>query len=144
VRAPAGTNTTASRRTCPRAASGPGWPGWRRPEAAASGSPELRRIVESWKPQIEAGRTPAEVLSAGRKFPETFANLYATGEVSGQLDDSLKRLYQYYNEEGTRKLYAFAQWTPRLVYFAVVLIIAYKIVRFYTGYFNEVNAMSHF
>ena len=112
--------------------------------AAASGSPELRRIVESWKPQIEAGRTPAEVLSAGRKFPETFANLYATGEVSGQLDDSLKRLYQYYNEEGTRKLYAFAQWTPRLVYFAVVLIIAYKIVRFYTGYFNEVNAMSHF
>jgi type IV pilus assembly protein PilC len=112
--------------------------------AAASGSPALRRIVESWKPQIEAGRTPAEVLSDGRKFPETFANLYSTGEVSGQLDDSLKRLYQYYNEEGTRKLYAFAQWTPRLVYFVVVLIIAYKIVQFYTGYFNEVNAMSHF
>ena len=34
-----GTNTTASRRTCPRAASGPGWPGWRRPGTAASGSP---------------------------------------------------------------------------------------------------------
>ena len=112
--------------------------------AAASGSPALRRTVEDWKPQIEAGRTPAEVLNACPKFPETFAHLYSTGEVSGQLDDSLKRLYQYYSEEGTRKLYAFAQWTPRLVYFIVVLIIAYKIVQFYTGYFNEVNAMSHF
>jgi type II secretory pathway component PulF len=73
-----------------------------------------------------------------------FANLYATGEVSGQLDDALRRLYSHYNEEGTRKLHAFAQWMPRLVYFLVAGIIAYKVVTFYTGYFQQINDMSHF
>ncbi|MGH7951785.1 MAG: type II secretion system F family protein [Limisphaerales bacterium] len=112
--------------------------------AAASGSPALRQIVESWKPEIESGRTPAEVLNGSAKFPEMFANLYSTGEVSGQLDDALRRLYRHYNDEGTRKLQAFAQWSPRLVYLIVVVIIAYKVIQFYTGYFNQVNAMSHF
>jgi type II secretory pathway component PulF len=109
--------------------------------AAASGSPALRRAVEKWKPEIEAGRTPAEVLNESRQFPEMFANFYASGEVSGKLDDALKRLYTYYQEEGTRKLHAFAQWTPRLVYFLVMLIIAFKIIQFYTGYFNQVSTI---
>lgn len=112
--------------------------------ATASGSPALRRVVATWKPRLTAGQTPAETVSACPIFPETFANLYSSGEISGKLDDSLRRLYSYYNEEGTRKLYAFAQWTPRLVYFLVVLIIAYKIVNFYIDYFQQVNDMSHF
>jgi type II secretory pathway component PulF len=112
--------------------------------AASSGSPALRRAVESWKPEVVAGRTPAEVLREHREFPEMFANPYASGEVSGKLDETLKRLYAHYQEEGTRKLHAFAQWLPRLIYFIVVLIIAYKIVTFYTGYFQQVNDMSHF
>jgi type II secretory pathway component PulF len=112
--------------------------------ATASGSPALRRAVENWKPQVVAGRTPAEVLNDCPKFPEMFANLYASGEISGKLDDSLRRLYAYYNEEGTRKLHAFAQWAPRLVYCIVAVIIAYKVITFYTGYFQQVNDMSHF
>jgi type IV pilus assembly protein PilC len=112
--------------------------------AASSGSPALRRAVESWKPEVVAGHTPAEVLRERREFPEMFANLYASGEVSGKLDETLKRLYTHYQEEGTRKLHAFAQWLPRLIYFIVVVIIAYKIVTFYTGYFQQVNDMSHF
>jgi type IV pilus assembly protein PilC len=112
--------------------------------ATASGSPALRRAVEKWKPQVVVGCTPAEVLSQCPKFPEMFANLYSTGEVSGKLDEALKRLYSHYNEEGTRKLHAFAQWTPRLVYLLVAGIIAYKVIMFYTGYFQQVNDLSHF
>lgn len=112
--------------------------------ATASGSPALRRAVETWKPEIAAGRTPAEALGKCPQFPEMFANLYSTGEVSGQLDDALRRLYSHYNEEGTRKLHAFAQWAPRLVYLLVAGIIAYKVITFYTGYFQQVNDMSHF
>jgi type IV pilus assembly protein PilC len=113
--------------------------------AAASGSPALRRAVAAWKPLVLAGKTPAEVLGNSTQFPEMFANLYASGEVSGKLDDSLQRLHHYYGEEGTRKLHAFAQWTPRLVYFIVLLVIAYKIIQFYTGYFNQLsNVMNGF
>jgi type IV pilus assembly protein PilC len=112
--------------------------------ATASGSPALRRTVESWKPQIEAGRTPAEIIRDCHIFPEMFANLYASGEVSGKLDETLRRLYAHYQEEGARKLHAFAQWTPRLVYLLVAGVIAYKVVSFYLGYFQQINDVSHF
>ncbi|MGD1087917.1 MAG: type II secretion system F family protein [Verrucomicrobiota bacterium] len=112
--------------------------------AAASGSPALRRTVASWKPQIVAGQTPAEVVRERRDFPEMFANLYTSGEVSGKLDETLKRLYGHYQEEGTRKLHAFAQWTPRLVYGLVAAMIAYKVVSFYLGYFQQIKDASHF
>ena len=112
--------------------------------ATASGSPALRRTVESWKPQIAAGQTPAEIIRGCRIFPEMFANLYASGEVSGKLDETLRRLYAHYQEEGARKLHAFAQWTPRLIYLLVAGIIAYKVVSFYLGYFQQINDVSHF
>jgi len=45
-----------------------------------------------------AGQTPAEALNASGRFPELFANQYATGEISGKLDDNLRRLHTYYQE----------------------------------------------
>jgi len=67
------------------------------------------------------------------------ASQYATGEISGQLDDTLRRLRIYYEEEGSRKLHAVAQWTPRAVYLVVVLLIAYQIFHFYLGYFGQIR-----
>ncbi|MGD0745059.1 MAG: type II secretion system F family protein [Verrucomicrobiota bacterium] len=112
--------------------------------AAASGSPALRRAVRAWKPQVAAGQMPSEAVRACRLFPEMFANLYASGEVSGKLDESLRHLHRVYNEDGVRKLHTFAQLTPRLVYLLVALMIAYKVVQFWLGYFNEINNASHF
>lgn len=105
--------------------------------AAASSSPALRRAVENWTPEVEAGRTPAEVLVESPQFPQTFASLYTTGEISGKLDETLRRLYKYYSEEGMHKLQAVAQWVPRAIYLIIVLVIAYEIIQFYTGYFNQ-------
>ena len=107
--------------------------------ATASGSPALRRMVLGWRPQVNAGQTPAEAVSASGGFPELFASQYATGEVSGQLDDTLRRLHAYYQEEGSRKLHAVARWTPWAIYLCVMLLIAYRIIRFYTGYFNQIR-----
>jgi len=88
---------------------------------------------------VNAGQTPAEAVGASGSFPELFASQYATGEISGQLDGTLRRLHVYYQEEGSRKLHAVARWTPRAIYFCVVLIIAFRIVGFYTNYFNLVR-----
>ncbi len=107
--------------------------------ATVSGSPELRRTAQAWLPQVRAGQTPAEALRASGQFPDLFANQYATGEVSGKLDSVLTRLHQYYQEEGTRKLHAVAQWTPRVIYLLVALMIAWRIISFYTGYFKQVQ-----
>jgi len=107
--------------------------------ATASGSPALRRTVLAWRPRVNAGSTPAEVVSASARFPELFANQYATGEISGKLDDALRRLHAYYQEEGSRKLHAVAQWTPRAVYLLVALMIAYNVVHFWMAYFQQVR-----
>jgi len=107
--------------------------------ATASGSPALRRAVLAWRPLVHGGRTPAEALSASSRFPELFANQYATGEISGKLEDTLRRLHGYYQDEGSRKLRALSQWTPRGIYFVVAMIIAYRVVQFWTGYFKQIR-----
>lgn len=107
--------------------------------ATVSGSPELRRTVHAWLPDVRAGQTPAEALRASGRFPDLFANQYATGEVSGKLDSVLTRLHQYYQEEGTRKLHAVAQWTPRVIYLIVALIIAWGVISIYMGYLQQVR-----
>jgi type II secretory pathway component PulF len=107
--------------------------------ATASGSPALRRIVRGWQPQVRAGETPAEAVAASGKFPELFSHQYTTGEVSGKLDETLRRLHYYYQEEGSRKLHALAQWSPRFVYLFVALMIAVRVVQFWTGYFKQVQ-----
>jgi type II secretory pathway component PulF len=107
--------------------------------AAASGSPGIRREVKTWKPDLLAGETPSDKVSHCSWFPELFANLYHTGEVSGSLDESLRSLRKYYQEEGTRKLHAVSQWVPRFIYLAIMLVIAYKIINFWMGYFQQIN-----
>lgn len=111
---------------------------------AACGSPGIRRAVNSWKPDLLSGQTPAEAVNRSSWFPEMFANLYHTGEVSGALDDSLRKLRKYYQEEGTRKLHAVAQWLPRLIYLAIMLIIAWKIISFWMGYFQQIGNAAGF
>ena len=111
--------------------------------AIASGSPALRRAVAAWKPRVVAGQMPSEAVHLCPLFPETFANLYSSGEISGKLDETLRHLNRFYNEDGTRKLNAFATWIPRLVYFLVVLIIAYKVVQFWTGIYGPNSELSN-
>lgn len=112
--------------------------------AAVSGSPALRRTVHAWRPEVLAGQTPAEAVNASGRFPDLFANQYATGEVSGKLDDVLSRLHKYYQEEGTRKLHAVAQWTPRVVYLIVALAIAYQIISFWSAYYRQIGEAGGF
>jgi type IV pilus assembly protein PilC len=107
--------------------------------ATASGSPALKRAVLAWRPLVDAGQTPAEVVRASNVFPDIFSSQYATGEVSGQLEETLRRLQQYYQDDGTRKLHAVAQWVPRAVYLGVVVIIGYYIIQFWTGYFQQIG-----
>jgi len=107
--------------------------------ATASGSPALDRTVQSWKPSLENGSTPSELVADSERFPELFANLYHTGEVSGTTDQTLVRLHDLYQAEGQAKMKALSQWTPKIVYFGIMLFVAFKIVAFYSGYFAEVN-----
>ena len=103
----------------------------------AAGSPRLRRLTADWQTKIESGITPGELVTATGFFPEMFVNLYNTGEQSGQLDDTLKRLQNYYQDEGFRKLRLFTRVMNGTIYGLVVLLVAFNIIKFYAGYVNS-------
>jgi type II secretory pathway component PulF len=107
--------------------------------ATASGSPALRRLVQSWRPRLEHGSTPSELVSESDQFPTVFNNLYHTGEISGQLDETLKRMHTMYQEEGIRRMRLVARWGPQIAYFAVALYVGYRVIGFYTGYFKMID-----
>jgi type IV pilus assembly protein PilC len=111
--------------------------------ASASGSLALHRAVAAMKPGVVAGQTPAEAIREYSVFPDMFTNVYASGEVSGKLDETLKRLYSHYQEEGTHKLQAFTQWMPRLIYALVAAMIAYYVIQFWVGYFNQISTITN-
>jgi type IV pilus assembly protein PilC len=104
--------------------------------AAASGSPYLKKQISGWKTEFEGGLTAAELVRLENYFPEMFANLYHTGEISGHLDDTLKRLQTYYHEEGFRLLRLFAKILSRGIYFLIAGAIAYNVIGFYLHYFG--------
>jgi type II secretory pathway component PulF len=107
--------------------------------SVACGSPLIRRTVAAWGPSLAAGQTPADTVGRSRVFPEMFANLYRSGELSGKLDESLRNLHRYFQEEGTRKLRLAAQWGPRLFYLLVALLVAWKVIQFWTGYYGQLE-----
>ncbi len=107
--------------------------------ARASGSFGLQRTVTAWRPRLDGGETPSEVVRTSRAFPELFASQYMAGEISGSLDDGLKRLQRYYQEEASRKLQNLSRWLPQIVYLAVVGMVVYRILQFWLGYFQTLQ-----
>ena len=109
--------------------------------AAASGSFIIQRAVAAWRLAGRRGPDPGGRLERFAGVSRCSATCYHSGEVSGQLDESLRRLYEYYTEEGTRKLHLVAQWLPRMIYLIVAGLVGYKVITFYTGYFNQINQL---
>jgi type II secretory pathway component PulF len=107
--------------------------------STAGGSPRLRRIVSSWKPQLDRGVTPGELVNQSSYFPEMFANFYHTGEQSGRLDDALGRLHAYYQDEGMRILRTFTRVMAGTIYGLVALLVAYTVIKSYMGYFSNMS-----
>lgn len=105
--------------------------------AAGCGSPRLRQAIAGWKTELEHGDTPAELVSRTRYFPEMFANLYHTGEISGKLDESLNRLQTYYREEGFRALRTFTKILNGALYLTVAILVGYNVIRFWVHYYQN-------
>lgn len=108
--------------------------------AEASGSPRIERAVGKWRPHIESGaQTPGDMLQATNVFPDVFASIYKTGELSGQLDDALVRLREYFHQESERKMDVFTKALITLVVVGVMLTIGYFIISFYSEHFKGIG-----
>lgn len=107
--------------------------------AEACGSPRLLKEIGSWPPHLEQGVMPSELIRKSKLFPSVFQGLYHTAELSGAIDTTLSRLSRMLLEEGARKMEQVAAWLPRMIYGAVALMVAYRVVSFYAGYFSTLR-----
>jgi type IV pilus assembly protein PilC len=110
--------------------------------APASGSQRIERAVAAAKPRLLQGELPSEAIAAQRVYPELFVSSYRTGEISGQLDDALRRLYRHYMEAATTGLQRLATWIPKFIYLGVAIAIGYQIIKFWSGYFEQINQLT--
>jgi type II secretory pathway component PulF len=113
--------------------------------AAASGSPQLVNSIAGWGPELDRGATPADLVNRNRFFPEMFANLYATGEHTGKLDETLLRLQSFHQEEGFRGMDRFTRVLSATVYGGIVILVGYNVIHFWMNYYgNIMNTMNGF
>lgn len=107
--------------------------------ATASGSPALDRTVGAWKSSLESGSSFSELVSKSDQFPELFANLYHTGEVSGTTDQTLIRLHNLYQSEGQARMKNLSQWTPKIIYFGIMFFVAWKVITQFAAGQTDLN-----
>jgi len=107
--------------------------------ARACGSPAIERAVEKSMPKMEHGWMPSDAIREHRIFPTHFTGLYQTGEQSGRMDETLRRMHAHYQEEGFRKMKAFAFWAPNIAYGVVALAVAWHILKFFMEYFKTLS-----
>ncbi|MBP8258736.1 MAG: type II secretion system F family protein [Verrucomicrobia bacterium] len=106
-----------------------------------SGSPRLRRAVAQAIPRISGGMPPGEVMAGLPVFPPAFVSVFRTGELSGKLDQSLGQLRQLFEDDAARKITAFAEWLPRIIYLAIAAILGYAIVSFWIQYYSNLSEL---
>jgi type II secretory pathway component PulF len=102
----------------------------------------LQRRVASWDAPLESGSLPSELVHDADEFPEVFSSLYQTGETSGKLEETLRRLHQYYREESANKMALVARWGPWLIYMGVIVFVAIRIVSGWSAYFRLIDEIS--
>lgn len=107
----------------------------------ASGSATIRAAAEKALPAVRAGGKVGAALIATRTFPEPFARAFTVGEQTGQLDVELRRLADEYRVAAFRRLEMVAEWIPRLVYLAVLIYLAFRIVGFYQGRMRDIQSL---
>jgi type II secretory pathway component PulF len=64
------------------------------------------------------------------------------GEETGSLDEELRRLSAEFRDKALTALEVFADWLPKVVYFSVLMYLAWKIIQLALGYFAMIESFS--
>ena len=62
------------------------------------------------------------------------------GEHSGRLAEESQRAAELFKNKSLKALDALAQWTPRILYAAIVLFTGWRILTFASDFANSINS----
>jgi type II secretory pathway component PulF len=102
--------------------------------ARASRSGLVRDAVKDALPELRNGSQVGPLLAKHSAFPRDMKQALLVAEETGSLDEELPRLAEEYQHEGLTRLSSFSEWMPKLIYFAVVVFLAWNIIAGYSRY----------
>jgi len=104
-------------------------------------SPRISHATNQIIEKVKQGESFSRSLRAAGCFPQILEDAVSTGEESGRLDTELLRAAATLREKTHRILDQIASWSPKILYAAVVLYTAYRIILTAQSYYASLGEM---
>ena len=108
-----------------------------RTAAAASGNAFLARKMIRAVPALETGEGIAHALMQTGAFPPMVITMLGVGEQTGDLDQTMTKVAEYFEQESAVRLHQLCVTLGVIVTIIVGIRVALAVIGFYTGYFND-------
>jgi hypothetical protein len=105
---------------------------------AASGSPALEREMSRWIPLLADGTPAGDLVQRSSRFPPHFSTSTPPPKCPAAVDDALPRLTGTTRTKDLRLTKIAAGVLTGLVYFGILLVVAWQIVSFWLGYYGQI------
>ena len=104
--------------------------------ADSCGNEYLRAQIHKGVRALEEGQSIAETFRRTGAFSPVVIDMTHTGETTGNLDQMLTKVAEYYEEEGKTRSIQFGYALGVLALVVVGIYVAYVVISFYSGYFG--------
>jgi len=101
---------------------------------ASCGNAVLWKAASHAVGQVERGGLVSDALRASGFFPSMAIDMFRTGETTGNLDDMLNKMADYYEAEARTKTHQAALIFSIIVFLIVALLVALSVINFYMSY----------
>ncbi len=112
-----------------------------RVSADASQSGRIRRACDNLVAVANEGNALGPQFMAEDAFPQAFARSYLTGEEAGMLDTDMESWSRLFQERAESSMKTAAVMIPKVMYFFIMLFVAWKIIGFFTGYYSGLDTI---
>lgn len=94
--------------------------------SSVTGNAVVANMLKGGSDSAKAGNPVCDGFSP--RLPIEFVEVWQVGEQTGSLDDVTKRLADSNAERGEMLITEFCRWFPRIVYFAIVIWMAFMVI----------------
>lgn len=105
----------------------------------SSGHRRLKKMEEPVIDSVRQGKTLTEAFTPIFALSPYLKSFFATGETSGKILETLQYVENYLSQQWQENIKNLSRWLPRLIYFIVVIYIAFQVITFYNRYYQVLN-----
>ncbi len=103
----------------------------------ATGNEYIRARVVPASRTLETGAGLTETLRSTGAFTPIVLDIMETGERTGNIDEMLTRMSDFYEDEGKTRSEQMGHVLGVIVYVCVAIYVLYILIQFYSGYFSS-------